>query len=443
MKILLIGQSWLQSHFKEAGHEVIAVGFAEHLDIQPRHPAINIKVAISEAGYEFEPDVVVIWDNSAPIAVSGLDDFEVPILFYSIDTHHHSHLHQYISLFVDETWVAQKDYIECFAEVGREATWVPVWASKFAEPNPKKEYGAVFVGNMKRHLNPERVDFFEALEKKTPILVTQGDWVDIFSKAEIVVNQTVKSDLNFRVFEAMMSGVMLLTENSSNGLLELFEDGKHLVTYEKNNVDDAAEKINYYLNNPEEMHRIAHAGREHVIKHHSMEARAEWFLNRIENARVDKTKRPKNFAAAINYSVLSRQVAPINKQAEIFCLGEVLKSTYLGFDYSEEMNTDMIFNIVSSSLVYDLFTGTGQGAELLSKLRERYFENALLNLLDVRRLLNLGKVKEATALAEQMAPGKSQEIFAKVDEVATTMVHERDSLIKSQSEGERNPVPVK
>ncbi|MCB0319058.1 MAG: hypothetical protein KDD56_09900, partial [Bdellovibrionales bacterium] len=192
MKILLVGQSWFKKEFEEEGHQVLSIGFPSHLDVLPRYPSINVKLAISEAGLDFVPDVIVIWDNSSPIVLSGLEDYEVPILFYSIDTHHHSHLHQYISVFADETWVAQKDYLNCFADVGRKVEWIPLWASHDVTPKLEKKYGAVFVGTLNKKLNPERVNFFEELSKRSPILVTGGNWNEIFSEAEIVVNQTVK-----------------------------------------------------------------------------------------------------------------------------------------------------------------------------------------------------------------------------------------------------------
>ncbi|MEZ4753915.1 MAG: glycosyltransferase [Bdellovibrionota bacterium] len=440
MKILLVGQSWFSEQFRAAGHEVVTIGFAKHLEVIPRYPGMNVQKAFAEAGINFQPDVIVIWDNSAPIAISGLEDLVVPILFYSIDTHHHSHLHQYLSHFVDETWVAQKDYLNCFTSVARPATWVPLWASKEAAPLPAKEYGAVFVGTLKRELNPERVDFFEALQKKTPILVMQGDWVDIFTKSEIVVNQTVKSDLNFRVFEAMMSGAMLLTESSGNGLHDLFEDKKHLVCYTKNDVDDAAEKINYYLDNLSEMREIAHRGREEVIQSHSIQARTEWFLNRILNASIDNSPRIKNYGLSVNYSVLSRQVAPLSREAEIICLSEVFKSADKAIQVGESVNSEILFNVISSALAYDAFTRSTVGSKTLSKLKEAVGTSDILNMIEVRTLLNRGEVKQALSLANEIVPGSGKDLFLEADKTAHCILKERELMIDNQTPGTLDPI---
>jgi len=439
----LLGQSWFAEEFRAAGHEVLSLGFAKHLDVKVRVPGLSIRTALEEAGKVFEPDVIVFWDNSAPLAVSGLEEYDVPFLLYSIDTHHHAHLHQYLSIFADETWVAHKDYLQCFKDVNRPASWVPLWASRPAAPAEKKEYGAVFVGTLKRHLNPERVDFFEALQKKTPILVMQGDWVEIFTKSEIVVNQTVKGDLNFRVFEAMMSGAMLLTEKSGNGLYDLFEDKKHLVSYTKNDVDDAAEKINNYLNHQDEMREIARTGREEVVKHHSIEAKAAWFLERIENAQKDQTKRSKNFSLAINYSVLARQVSHLSTEAEAVCLKEVLRLAVNAVNAGEEVNKDVLFNVISSALVFDMYTQVQEGASVIGMLKDIEGETQVVKMVQIRNLLNCGKIEEAKQIAEQIIPGASSELFKEADKAVFSILDERSKILETQNLGIENPATIK
>lgn len=107
-------------------------------------------------------------------------------------------------------------------------------------------------------LNPERGAFFDELRTKVPVHVTQGQYWTIFPQSEIVINQTVKRDVNFRVFEAMMCGTLPVDGRIENGC-ELFRDGEHLVTYEKNNTSDAADKIRYYLRSPRRSATIAAA----------------------------------------------------------------------------------------------------------------------------------------------------------------------------------------
>jgi hypothetical protein len=57
------------------------------------------------------------------------------------------------------------------------------------------------------------------------------------------------------------------------GIDDQYADGKHLVTWPVGNWSDLTETIAYYLDNDEERRRVAAAGREHVIAHHTYTVR--------------------------------------------------------------------------------------------------------------------------------------------------------------------------
>lgn len=75
-----------------------------------------------------------------------------------------------------------------------------------------------------------------------------------------------------RVFETMSTGSFLLT-NWIPTLSELFEDGKHLVTYKT--LDEMVEKAKYYLEHDEEREKIAKAGYDEFISKHTYKHRIE------------------------------------------------------------------------------------------------------------------------------------------------------------------------
>ena len=252
MKILVLNQDWFVEDFKALGHEVVTAGTRNHLDYVVQFPVEDVNHLLSRIGNNFYPDFVLVLDESTAITVSGLEDLKVPICFYSVDTHHHHEVHSLLMHAFDFAYVAHKDYLGLVQNDYCDTKWLPLYASRYLEPAEKKEYGAVFVGTLNPKLNQDRVNFFEELQKRVPVFVTSGDFASIFPKSEIVINQTVKGDLNFRVFEAMMSGAMLLTEESSNGLFDLFQNGVHLVTYKKNDIEDASNKIQYYLEHKDE-----------------------------------------------------------------------------------------------------------------------------------------------------------------------------------------------
>jgi spore maturation protein CgeB len=82
------------------------------------------------------------------------------------------------------------------------------------------------------------------------------------------------------MFEILGCGCFLLTYYiKDNGFDELFEDGKHLVTFKNNK--EMLELINYYLKHPEERERIAKAGHEATINNHTYYHRVQKMFNYI------------------------------------------------------------------------------------------------------------------------------------------------------------------
>ena len=112
-----------------------------------------------------------------------------------------------------------------------------------------KRYDVSFVGSLDARLHPDRVALLDALRGRLPLHVAEGPYADVFTHSRIVLNQTVRGDLNARVFEALACGALLLTERTGNGLLDLFADGEELVTYARIGhgltavLDDALDKV--------------------------------------------------------------------------------------------------------------------------------------------------------------------------------------------------------
>ena len=89
----------------------------------------------------------------------------------------------------------------------------------------------------------------------------------LFSQSRIVFNNSVRNDLNMRVFEAMSTGSFLLTDLPANsGQNELFVDGEDLAVYEDKAIVD---KARHYLVREEEREHIARRGQTMVHKAHT------------------------------------------------------------------------------------------------------------------------------------------------------------------------------
>jgi spore maturation protein CgeB len=107
----------------------------------------------------------------------------------------------------------------------------------------------------------------------------QYDMGKIYLSSKIVVNRSLRRDLNVRVFEAMAAGAMLITNRDADGLNELFQENIHLVCYESN--DELISKIRYYLEHDEERREIARKGHEEVMAKHTYQVRTREILRRV------------------------------------------------------------------------------------------------------------------------------------------------------------------
>lgn len=153
--------------------------------------------------------------------------------------------------------------------------WLPVAAEPCAYPYgiAAKKHDVCFIG----HLNTtDRVDTLDRVFRS----VARPFWgkklfeaaAEVYQESVIALNQSVKRDINMRTMEVPCAGGCLLTEDlTENGLGELFEIGKEIATYRT--VEEAMEKIQYFLDHEEERDAVALAGHQRVMKDHTYQHR--------------------------------------------------------------------------------------------------------------------------------------------------------------------------
>ena len=82
---------------------------------------------------------------------------------------------------------------------------------------------------------------------------------------------------NMRMFEATGMGSCLLTD-SGNNLSDIFEDGREVISYDSR--EDCLEKLNFLKENHKVAKEIGEAGKQRVLKDHSLQKRCE-LINEI------------------------------------------------------------------------------------------------------------------------------------------------------------------
>ena len=408
LAILVLNQDWFVNELRELGHRVVSAGWvSESLDIYFKFPSTPIKEVLAMLPSGFKPQRLLYLDDSGPLAVTGLAEIDIPTLFYSVDAHHHSWWHSCFCAVFDKTLVAQKNYIQSLSEYCSGIEWLPLWAPIKIEPAETPTIDVCFRGNLDPDLHPKRAKFFGELGQLTNLDAKTGRYAESFPRSKIVVNQSVKDDLNFRVFEAMMCGALLITPRMNNGLLELFQEDVHLVTYEDGNAQEAAAKCNYYLEHEEERARIAAAGREAVCKEHTMMARATFLEQRLRDTKV--TPRPYRYfgegSAVYTSSTTVRRISNILADR---LLDQAAKLLIQSASKKEINNNAFMTSVHFCKYEYEHRGKAEQAIEFIKTIYGFFPDTLLVGLSVIESLLTAGRRGEALEIARHFGPNEQE-----------------------------------
>jgi len=401
-KILLLGQDWLQRELQADGHEVVSASVTNRrCNLFVTQPGLSFVELLTKLPGGFVPDRIIYWDDSTVPWITGLEESEIPKLFFAVDTHQHHQWHPQFSSVFDKTLVAQKDFLSLFRDYSPEPAWMPLWATCTAlAAAPVRDLDLVFVGTVDPVLHPERAKFFGAVNQKVPLSILSGDYLEPYSRAKIILNQVVNGDLNFRVFEALSSGALLVTPKIENGLLELFEDKKEIVCYENGNAEDAIEKIEYYLRNDKEREQIAEKGNQKALSLHQSKNRVERIVAELDGL---TNLKPANRAYGAAFSYLAGFVT-CNSQAipwgkSLFIQGSKALKTVKGLSTKEQTGTAVIYAHFQRE-----FCGIYNGIEFLRALQANSPANRAVTLSLMRELMTSDQraaaIEEARKLSD-------------------------------------------
>ena len=317
MRILHLGATFFVAALRRLGHEVFSAALSGG-DCDISHP-INVMQLYAELRAQgFTPDVAIYCDNGNLPLFLEMESLPCLSFFYSVDTYCNDWHMPYMHLF-DHCFVAQKEYAALAAsDTGGKAEWLPLFAfasmldglqreaQERQEAAPKtrpqekaanagvqrrdaarhgertdgmqaaaeawltvRDLPAVFVGTQQPRNNPQRLPFLENFQRLHPLHSLQGDFVPIFQRARIVLNQSAAEEVNFRCFEAMACGAALLTEDSPHGLKALFTAGETILpVYERGNAVQAAAIAKTALHHPQELAALALRGQQLVRERH-------------------------------------------------------------------------------------------------------------------------------------------------------------------------------
>jgi len=278
MRFLLVGNGHLGPALRAVGHDVVDA-FAAHGDLARAGEPFDARILWDRL--RPVPDVLLVADTLGPQALPyGLEDIPVPRIYYAVDVHVNWFWQRHYASLFDLVLVAQKDYVPLLGCEGVPARWLPWGADDTAFRNlgMHRVHDVVFVGVVDEHRR-KRAAALALLARRVPVTLLGSDaaarlgWDEmarVLNQARIVFNESFFGDVNFRVFEAMACGALLLTEDVGNGLMDLFTPDRDLVAYTPDTLVDATERL---LADEPRRARIAAAGAALVHSQHTLTAR--------------------------------------------------------------------------------------------------------------------------------------------------------------------------
>jgi len=250
-----------------------------------------------------------------------------PSAWWIIDTHLQFDWDKEKAVDFDFLFTAQKDGAERLKFEGFDnAKWLPLGCDPEIHcriPNVKKQYNVCFVGSL---IPGRRTELIELLKDEVPrVHVTQAyfeEMAKIYTQSKIIFNCSVKNDVNMRVFEAISSGSLLITNNiKGNGQEEIFIDGQHLVTYSSAN--ELLDRVRFYLKHEDKREAIAQRGMELAHKTCTYRHRVESILSQFDRNVSISVPELYTTNAQTSIIVVVHNVLEMTKQ----CIESVLQHT--------------------------------------------------------------------------------------------------------------------
>lgn len=322
MRLVLLGSAILAPALRALGHSVLTLGcMGDAFDIPLRHPLSVEAFRALLAGRNFEPDLLVLADDGNVPAVVGLESLPWPQIFFSIDTFCNPWHLPFANAF-EFMLVAQRDYLSLFTTEGHSARWFPLFCCFTGPAQSPEEWLAsrdipvAFVGTLNPKNIPGRQPFLKAFSALHPLVCLQGNFIPVFQRARIVLNQSAAGEVNYRCFESMGCGAALLHDSRYHGFADLFAEGVQVLpSYDRLMPQAAASVARDALARPRELAELALAGRELVAARHTAASRArelcklaeKLLASRAHEARLADLPR-RRFLLSSAYGILAAEL---------------------------------------------------------------------------------------------------------------------------------------
>ena len=247
----------------------------------------DASILLEQLPEDWTPQLVIGIQSGA--IVKGIGQLSCPTAYISVDTWHDPSEYDTAKNY-DAVFVAQREFVPLLKATGsRNVFWLPLACSPEAHhpiAGVEKELDVTMIGACSHPYHRDRARRLSAIGEHFNVVLHKGasteEMCEVYARTKLAFNSSIFQDVNMRVFETMAMGCALLTNRDAeyNGLLDLFEDGKHLLAYTEDNLVELARE---YISNDAAREALAQVGREEVLEHHTYLHRVDKILETMQS----------------------------------------------------------------------------------------------------------------------------------------------------------------
>jgi len=266
MRICAVNSSLFARIFKSLGHDVLSV----NPDPGP-FPDLLLEVEL------LRPRTILF----------GLGELPCTKVYWSVDTHLNAWWHRVYGRLFDLVLSTQDSWLPTLRTLGLENVAHLPW---FGRQRPlraweERAHPLAFVGRVTAE-RPVRKRMTEHLAHEHGLtLVQDADYaqmLDLYDNTWLVPNESIFSEVNFRLFEGASCGCVVLNQTVSSDIGRLFEPGREVEVYDT--IVDLDMLIRRHLENPAKARQMGRAAWARVQAEHLPEHRAARILELAESA---------------------------------------------------------------------------------------------------------------------------------------------------------------
>lgn len=161
--------------------------------------------------------------------------------------------------------------------------------TSFAKENDKNKFRTKILNFLKqKQKNNQGLPYYLNYNKNMNIYEARAginlDYFHTLQQSQIIISCNPDDwEGDYRLWESLCSGTLVFCDKIFTPLLNPLEHKKHLIFYDRNNLNELNELIDYYLSHPNEANEIAKNGYNYAMKYHTYKERIKNVIEQMNN----------------------------------------------------------------------------------------------------------------------------------------------------------------